>query len=103
MAYADDDGTGYRDGLRVITEFIGNGFGIDPEGCGCTDCLTGQTIYGADDDMLARALAQGRPLYNRTSRAVLLPNGVILEPGESWNPEGKHCSGCQCYQHRRGR
>lgn len=95
MAVDDDY---YCDGLLRRTEFLENGFGIDPEGCGCTDCCTGQAIHPSDEWKLQKAIAQGRTLYNRTEREVILPNGVRLEREGIWRPgaTSNHCPGCVC-------
>ena len=55
------------------TDFLDNGIGIDPEGCGCTDCIIGYSfnmgsvVYDSD---LAKDIIRGRKLYNRTSTKI---------------------------------
>lgn len=90
---------GYRDGIRTKTSFKRNGFGIDPEDCGCTDCLTGEAFHPSDSHRIKTALAQGRTLYNRTGHEVILPNGYRLDRGATWRPGifQHHCPGCVCY------
>ena len=90
----------YRDGLRVKTDFRENGFGIDPEGCGCTDCLIGEAFHPSDTRKLGAAIKQGRTLYNRTGHEVILPNGYRLGDDEVWQPglgDQHHCPGCNCF------
>ena len=91
----------YRDGLLIETEFKENGFGIDPDDCGCTDCIIGYAFHPSDSWRLAKAIAQGRTLYNRSSQEVILPNGYRLNDGETWRPgsgDQRHCPGCRCDQ-----
>lgn len=90
---------GYTDGIRDDTEFVDNGFGIDPDGCGCTDCLVGQAFHPSDSGRMGAAIRQGRPLHNRTGHEVILPNGLRLVDGATWvggDPAG-HCPGCVCF------
>lgn len=82
------------------TDFLENGFGIDPEGCGCTDCITGQS-FNVGDYRIGLAVAAGRTLYNRSSVPVELPNGITLADDDTWRPGGvqragelKHCPHC---------
>lgn len=92
------DYDGYMDGLRIKTEFKENGFGIDPAGCGCTDCITGQAFHPSDTWLLEKAIRMGRTLYNRTGHEVILPNGYRLEDNLAWRPGNvqHHCPGCTC-------
>lgn len=88
---------GYRDGIRTETEFEENGFGLDPHGCGCTDCLTGQAFPISDMARIKTAMQQGRTLYNRVGYEVYLPNGFRLDDGATWRPGTRdHCPGCVC-------
>lgn len=88
---------GYQDGILTKTEFKENGFGIDPHGCGCVDCITGQAFHPGDY-RIKIAIEQGRTLYNRTGHEVILPNGFRLEHRLAWRPGlvQHHCPGCVC-------
>ena len=63
-------------GLPVETEFMFNEIGIDPEGCGCTDCIVGNSIPLDDEariQSLALAVAEGaRTALNRTGSDLVL-------------------------------
>lgn len=85
-------------GLRRKTDFKENGFGIDPEGCGCTDCITGQSFNLVFDAWkIEKALRSGRTLYNRTGHEIVLSNGVRVDDGQAWRPGNpNHCPGCNC-------
>ncbi|WP_043654467.1 hypothetical protein [Nocardia thailandica] len=93
------DYDGRRDGIWLKTDFKDNGFGIDPEGCGCTDCLTGQAFHPSDTWRISAAIRQGRPLYNRSGHEVILPNGYRLDNRATWRPGmfQHHCPGCGCF------
>jgi hypothetical protein len=98
-ATVDNDEYYDAGGLKRETEFLENGFGIDPEGCGCTDCLIGEAFHPSDTWKLGTAIKQGRTLYNRTGHEVILPNGYRLDDGEAWRPvlgDQRHCPGCNC-------
>ncbi|MDE1673803.1 hypothetical protein [Nocardia gipuzkoensis] len=95
-----DDGY-YRDGLLIKTEFNGNALAIDPDDCGCTDCLIGQALHPSDTWRLNTAIEQGRTLINRTGHEVILPNGYRLEDDQTWQPGRElHCPGCLCPDRR---
>lgn len=60
--------------IRDYTEFKHNAVGIDPAGCGCTDCIVGNSIP-LDDfnlDELAKQAMAGRALNNRTGLPLVL-------------------------------
>lgn len=93
------DHDGYRNGLLIETVFKENGFGIDPDGCGCTDCITGNAFNETHDSYrIKEAIRQGRTLFNRTGHEVILPNGYRLNPAQAWRPGmvQHHCPGCVC-------
>ena len=65
--------------LPETTEFIGNGIGIDPAGCGCTDCILRHAFpltHPALLEAVSAALVTGRPVYNRTGTTVTLRLGL---------------------------
>lgn len=84
--------------LLEKTEFLYNGFGIDPEGCGCTDCIIGES-FNVGDPRIAEAFAAGRTLHNRSGQSITLPSGYVLEDDRSWHagmtvPTPAHCPHC---------
>lgn len=61
--------------LNDTTDFIGNAIGIDPSGCGCTDCIVGNSIPEDSsylDELLRAHVEEGRGIVNRTYARVLL-------------------------------
>lgn len=88
--------------LPDTTEFPDNGIAIDPDTCGCTDCLTHQAVHPRDTWMLEEAIRDGRVLINRTGHEVTLPNGFRMPDDTTWYPTGPrlrsqiHCSTCDC-------
>lgn len=88
--------------LPARTDFRGNAFAIDPEGCGCTDCLTGEAVHPSNVIKLREIIEAGRSLINRTGHEVILPNGYRLDDDRVWHPlmgsEQYHCPGCTCYR-----
>lgn len=61
--------------LREDTEFIGNAIGIDPSGCGCTDCIVGNSMPSDDykiDELIKAHLDGGRKIVNRTSGTIIM-------------------------------
>lgn len=74
--------------IKDFTDFTNNAVGIDPPGCGCTDCIIGNSIpldYSWDMDELAKQAIRGRPVINRTSMPLAL---VRSEPTIRAVPEG---------------
>ena len=61
-------------GFPVETDWPDNALGVDPEGCGCTDCLIGASVPFDSPRMrqLAEAALAGRPIRNRTDYALVL-------------------------------
>lgn len=99
MSYDDHyDMTYDAEGLHRKTDFKENGFGIDPEGCGCTDCIIGYAVHPSDEWKLEKMIRTGRTLYNRTGHEVILPNGYRLDDDQAWRPGASqhHCPGCNC-------
>lgn len=88
----------FRNGLWKQTDFKENGFGIDPEGCGCTDCLISYAFHPSETYRLKEAIRQGRTLYNRTGHEVILPNGYRLADDQAWRAGMTlhDCPGCRC-------
>jgi hypothetical protein len=62
--------------LREETDFISNAIGIDPSGCGCTDCIVGNSIPESDasgiSELLQEHFTEGRAIVNRTYSRVLV-------------------------------
>ena len=61
-------------GFRLDTDFDGDALGLDPGGCGCTDCLVGNSIPIDSPRMkdLAQAAANGRKIVNRSGEHFAL-------------------------------
>lgn len=57
------------------TVFIGDAIGIDPPGCGCTDCIIRSSIPSDDTDRIQEAVRQhfeeGRPIVNRSGGSIV--------------------------------
>lgn len=54
--------------MKQQTCFNENAIGIDPSGCGCTDCILGDSIPLSEwMDDLYKEVVLGRPVVNRTS------------------------------------
>lgn len=62
--------------LRDETDFVNNAIGIDPSGCGCTDCIVGNSIPESDvsgiSELLEAHFTEGREIVNRTYSSVLV-------------------------------
>jgi signal transduction histidine kinase len=69
------DGDGLRDGLRIVVEDDGPGFGRGPRGDGLGLALTRQTLAG-----MGAALAVGRPSSRGGTRVTLTLPGVAARP-----------------------
>lgn len=105
--------------LREDTEFIGNAIGIDPIGCGCTDCIVGNSMPEDDyniDELIKAHLDGGRKIVNRTSGTIIMyktgsgdykmdsvgsTNVSFIPEGHSSEDEDKyddvlHTSDCSC-------
>lgn len=58
------------------TVFINDAIGIDPSGCGCTDCIIHSSIPADDYDRIEEAVRQhfeeGREIINRTGGSIIL-------------------------------
>lgn len=68
---------------RPDTGFMENAIGVDPPGCGCTDCIIGDSIPIDDTYRMvdvAKDYFQGREIINRSSGMfsfTLMSDGVI--------------------------
>lgn len=62
--------------IPETTEFTGNAIGIDPDNCGCTDCLVSNSVPANDTDMVQKIvnahLNAGRKIINRTSAPMVI-------------------------------
>lgn len=66
----------YRD-LPLTTPFIGDAVAIDPDDCGCTDCILGDAIHPSTPEgnqlaaeHMARPATEARRVINRTSQTL---------------------------------
>lgn len=61
-------------GFPETTDFDADALGIDPVGCGCTDCLVGYSVPFDSPRMnaLADAYVAGRRIVNRTNYMLVL-------------------------------
>jgi hypothetical protein len=70
-------------GLRIETDFIDDAIGVDPESCGCTDCIVGNSIRFDNEEQMARlakaAAYGGRKVINRTSAPLALVENYVGE------------------------
>jgi hypothetical protein len=62
--------------LREETDFIGDAIGIDPSGCGCTDCIVGNSIPLDQTHMITELVRahfeEGRRVIYRDGGAIVL-------------------------------
>lgn len=62
--------------LREETDFIGDAIGIDPKGCGCTDCIVGNSIPLDQTHLIAELVRahfeEGRRVIYRCGGAIVL-------------------------------
>lgn len=62
--------------MKETTDFINDAIGIDPSGCGCTDCIVGNSIPEDQDYQIAELIQahfeEGRQIINRTSTAMII-------------------------------
>ena len=77
--------------LKEETVFRGDSIAVDSDGCGCTDCLTGDSINSGAVNGGELAMQHFDPevergIINRTGGTLY----VVARPsrGESWRPEG---------------
>lgn len=79
--------------LRTDTDFIDNAIAIDPDNCGCTDCIVGNSIPLHDTynlELLAMMhFATGRKIINRSSRTLL----IYINKNDEAVVEALDCSG----------
>lgn len=79
-----DHDSGYDEfGLPKETGFTDNALAIDPDGCGCMDCLRNDAIHVSDSALmarLARAAAAGRVVINRSYGPLALVVPLEGEP-----------------------
>ncbi|WP_280412611.1 hypothetical protein [Nocardia asiatica] len=59
--------------IKQFTVFRNNAIAIDPSGCGCTDCLCGDSIpyVFVDDEELVTQIMRGREVINRTDTELM--------------------------------
>lgn len=62
--------------LREETDFIGNAIGIDPDDCGCTDCIVGNSIPLSQthliEELIKAYFEEGREVVYRCGGAIVL-------------------------------
>ena len=79
-----DHDSGYDEfGLPEETGFTDNALAIDPDGCGCMDCLRNDAIHVSDTakmQRLAKAAAAGRVVINRSYGPLVLVMSFTGEP-----------------------